>query len=115
MSKAFTSEETAPLPDVQARPPPHEPKPLDEHEAARLRAEGAARLGATVVLAHEVEHEPEEVEYRLVAPEEADPATGRLSVDSPLGRAILGKHEGEEVRFVRPKGAVEYELLAVRY
>jgi transcription elongation GreA/GreB family factor len=111
VSKAFTSEETAPLPDVQARPPPHEPKPLDEQEVERLRAEGAARLGATVVL----QEEEEKVEFRLVAPDEADPATGRLSVDSPLGRAILGKHEGDEVRFVRPKGSVEYELLAVKY
>jgi hypothetical protein len=116
VSKAFTSEETAPLPEVQARPPPHEPKPLDEQEVERLRAEGAARLGATVVLAHENDAEaPEKVEYRLVAEDEADLATGRLSVDSPLGRAILGKHEGDEVRFVRPKGAVEYELLAVKY
>jgi transcription elongation GreA/GreB family factor len=111
VSKAFTSEETVDLPEVHARPPPHEPKPLDEHEVERLRSEGAARLGATVVLTHE----EDKVEYRLVAEEEADLASGRLSVDSPLGRAILGKHQGDEVRFVRPKGAIEYELLTVKY
>jgi transcription elongation GreA/GreB family factor len=111
MSKAFTSEETELPPEVHARPPPHEPKPLDEHEVERLRSEGAARLGATVLLAHE----DDKVEYRLVAEEEADLSSGRLSVDSPLGRAILGKRQGDDVRFVRPKGAIEYELLAVRY
>jgi transcription elongation GreA/GreB family factor len=111
VSKAFTSEETVDLPEVHARPPPLEPKPLDEQEVERLRSEGAARLGATVVL----QHEKDSVEYRLVAEAEADLAAGRLSVDSPLGRAVLGKHEGDEVRFVRPKGAVEYELLAVKY
>jgi transcription elongation GreA/GreB family factor len=117
VSKAFTSEETAPLPDVQARPPPHDPKPLEENEVERLRAEGAARLGATVVLAGDQSDvgSGEVLEYRLVAEQEADLKKGRLSVDSPLGRAILGKHEGEEVRFVRPKGSVEYELLAVKY
>jgi transcription elongation GreA/GreB family factor len=111
MSKAFTSEETVDLPEVHPRPPPPEPRPLDEHEVERLRSAGAARLGAMVVL----QHEEESVEYRLVAEAEADLATGRLSVDSPLGRAILGKRQGDEVRFVRPKGAIEYELLTVRY
>jgi transcription elongation GreA/GreB family factor len=111
MSKAFTSEETELPPEVTARPPPSVPKPLDEQTRERLQAAGVARLYAFVAL----QAESERVEWQLVAPDEADPAAGRLSVDSPLGRAILGKREGDEVRFVRPRGTVEYEVVAVRY
>jgi transcription elongation GreA/GreB family factor len=117
VSKAFTSEETAPLPEVQARPPPHEPKPLDEQEVERLRAEGAARLGATVVLMgdHSDAGSGELLKYQLVAEEEADLKKGRLSVSSPVGQAILGKRTGDEVRVQRPKGAIDYELVEVLY
>ncbi|HEY2030361.1 MAG TPA: GreA/GreB family elongation factor [Myxococcales bacterium] len=111
MSKAFTSEETELPPEVVARPPPLVPKPLDEQTRERLQSEGVARLYAHVTL----EADGERVQWQLVGPDEADPAAGRLSIDSPLGRAILGKREGDDVRFVRPKGAVEYELVSVRY
>jgi transcription elongation factor GreB len=111
VSKAFTSEETELLPEVTARPPPLVPKPLDDETRQKLQAEGSARLYAHVTL----QSDAERAEWQLVAPDEADPAAGRLSIDSPLGGAILGKREGDEVRFVRPRGAVEYELLSVRY
>ena len=111
MSKAFTSEETELPPEVHARPPPAVPRPLDDQTRARLQAEGIARLYAHVVL----EADGERAEWQLVQPDEADPAAGRLSVDSPLGRAILGKREGDEVRFVRPRGAIDYELVHLRY
>jgi hypothetical protein len=110
MSKAFTSEETELPPEVAPRPPPLDPRPLDEAARAKLQKEGVARLYAHVVLAAD-----QTLTYWLVAPDEADPARGRLSIDSPLGRAILGKREGDEVRFVRPKGTVEYELVSVNY
>jgi transcription elongation GreA/GreB family factor len=111
VSKAFTSEETELPPEVTARPPPSAPKPLDEQTRERLQAAGVVRLYAFVVL----EAESERVEWQLVAPGEADPAAGRLSLESPLGRALLGKREGDAVRFVRPRGAVEYEVASVRY
>jgi transcription elongation factor GreB len=110
VSKAFTSEETELPPEVHARPPPAEPKPLDEAARAKLSGDGIVRLYAHVTLRAEGS-----VEYWLVAPDEADPSRGRLSIDSPLGRALLGKREGDEVRFVRPRGAVEYELVKVSY
>jgi transcription elongation factor GreB len=111
VSKAFTSEETELPPEVTARPPPLVPKPLDEETRAKLSAGGTARLYARVTL----QSETERAEWQLVAPDEADPAAGRLSIDSPLGRAILGKREGDEVRFVRPRGAVEYEIVSLVY
>jgi transcription elongation factor GreB len=52
---------------------------------------------------------------RLVDKEESDPARGRISVQSPLGRALLGKEEGDVVNVERPIGDIEVEILAVRY
>jgi transcription elongation factor GreB len=54
-------------------------------------------------------------EYRLVGPDEIDFGPGRISVDSPLGRAVLGKGVGSEVAVRTPEGERTYELLAVRY
>jgi transcription elongation factor GreB len=53
--------------------------------------------------------------YRLIDKEESEPSQGRISVQSPIGRALLGKVEGDVVTVVRPIGDVEYEILAVRY
>ena len=52
---------------------------------------------------------------RIVGPDESDPAQGLLSMESPLGRALLGKRVGDEVRVHRPKGELRCEVLAIRY
>ena len=52
---------------------------------------------------------------RLVDKEESDPAAGLISVQSPVGQALLGKEEGDVVTVRRPKGDLEYEILALRY
>ena len=57
----------------------------------------------------------EHVEYQLVGPDEFDVAAGRISVDSPVGRAILGKACGDEVLVQRPRGDVVLEIRRVRY
>ena len=57
----------------------------------------------------------EETSYRVVGPDEAEVKEGRLSVESPLARALLGKEEGESVRVERPRGAIEYTLTQVTY
>ena len=55
-------------------------------------------------------------ELRIVGPDEFDPALGLLSMESPLGRALLGKREGDEVAVARPKGGeLRCEVLAIRY
>lgn len=69
-------------------------------------------FGAWVTLEDE---EGEETAYRIVGPDEADVKAGRLSVESPLARALLGKEEGESVRVERPRGAIEYTLTSVSY
>ena len=55
------------------------------------------------------------VEYRLVGPDEFDVAAGRLSIASPLGRALLRKQLGDEFVFRRPRGETTYAVIAVRY
>jgi len=64
----------------------------------------------------EIEQEGgERRELRLVGADESDPALGLLSVESPLGRALLGKREGEEVVVRRPRGETRCEVIAIRY
>ena len=53
--------------------------------------------------------------FRLVGPDEADAARGLISVDAPLGRALLGRAEGDEVRVERPAGTVELTLVEVSW
>jgi len=73
---------------------------------------GRAYFGAWVT----VEHEDGTVRrYRPVGPDEFDVEAGLLSVDAPLGRALLGKRKGEVVRFLRPAGAVEVTLVRVSW
>ena len=55
------------------------------------------------------------VRYRIVGPDEFDPAKGWISIDSPLARALLKKTAGDEVRVILPKGEMEYCVVAVRY
>ena len=108
MSKAFTKEDDV-TPEVvvpaRVKTPPPETAPIEQ-----LRGEGKARLGAHVKVS---DGEGHEAEYRLVTPDEADPTHGAVSVESPLGRALLGKSAGDDVTVERPRGAVEYTVEAV--
>ena len=72
---------------------------------------GRAYFGAWVT----IEAEGGETQtWRLVGPDEFDVAGGQLSVDSPLGRALLGKEVGDEVVVERPRGAAHYTLVQIR-
>jgi len=55
----------------------------------------------------------EDVEYQLVGPEESDIEQGRISVTSPLGKAIIGKKPGEEIVLNAPGGKRVYELVEI--
>jgi len=52
-------------------------------------------------------------EFLIVGPEEADPMANKISHESPIGRALLGKKKGEEVNVFTPKGAVYYKILDI--
>jgi transcription elongation factor GreB len=70
------------------------------------------RFGAVVRLEDE---SGEQRTYRLVDKEESDPKRGRISVQSPIGRALLGKEEGDLVHVILPRGTEDYEIMAIRY
>lgn len=53
------------------------------------------------------------VKYELVMPEDTDPDKGWISTASPIGRAIVGKEEGDEITVTTPKGVREFEIVAV--
>jgi transcription elongation factor GreB len=61
------------------------------------------------------EESGESAEYRLVGPDESDPAQGLLSIESPLGRALMGRGEGDEVTVRRPRGEAVIVIAAIRY
>src|SRR5687767_11362242 len=70
------------------------------------------RFGATV----EVEDEDgNRRKYLLVGPDESDPALGKLSFQSPMGRSLLKRKVGDVVVVKRPAGEIEVEILSVRY
>ena len=71
-----------------------------------------AVFGRTVVL-YNLQTD-EEVSYQLIGPYESDPENGKISVTSPLGQALLGKEEGDEVKAKTPGGINEYEILEIR-
>lgn len=53
-------------------------------------------------------------EYQLVGPAEADPANGRISHESPVGRALLGKARGDTVIVHTPRGEVEMKITTIK-
>ena len=55
----------------------------------------------------------EELDYEVVGSQEADPMNGRISEDSPFGRALLGKSVGEDVVVEAPAGALHYMVLSI--
>ncbi len=57
----------------------------------------------------------ETVTYRIVGDDEADIKAGKLSVSSPIARALVGKEEGDVVTVQTPSGRVEYEIVEVRH
>jgi len=70
------------------------------------------RFGAVVVVEDE---DGERRTYRLVDKEESEPKAGRISVQSPVGRALMGKEAGDAVVVRRPSGPMELEIVEVRY
>jgi transcription elongation factor GreA len=71
------------------------------------------KFGATVTLADE--ETDEEQTFRIVGEDEADIKDGRLSVTSPLARALIGKGKGDSVEVSTPRGAKSYEVVTVAF
>src|SRR5437868_3089762 len=71
------------------------------------------KFGATVTLADE--ETDEEQTFRIVGEDEADIKDGRLSVTSPLARALIGKGKGDNVEVATPRGNKSYEIVTVAF
>jgi len=82
-------------------------------DPALLDAEGRVVFGATVELddiqAHQV------ITYQIVGDDEADLKQGKISISSPIARALIGKFGGDVVEVNAPGGTREYEILDVKY
>ena len=70
-------------------------------------------FGATVTLYDE--DDDNTVTYQIVGDDEADIKENRISVSSPIARALIGKNEGDMVQFRAPKGLVSFEIEEVQY
>lgn len=53
--------------------------------------------------------------YTLLGPDEAEPTQGSISVLSPVGRALIGKMEGDEITVEAPRGKIQYEILSIEF
>ncbi len=82
---------------------------LQNAEIIAAGKKGEVSLGSTV----ELKTGSKTVKYTVVGPVEADPLEGKISNESPIGEALMGKKVGETVTIKTPKGETEYEVVAV--
>jgi transcription elongation factor GreA len=78
-----------------------------------IKANGKVVFGATVDLIN-VETD-EKVTYQIVGDDEADIKDGKISISSPIARALIGKEEGDVASVIAPGGVKEYEIVAAKY
>lgn len=82
-------------------------------DVSSLAQNGKVVFGVTVVLADE--DSGEEIRYQIVGEDEADIKAQRISINSPIARALIGKEEGDVVLVRTPGGDKEYEVVEVLY
>ncbi len=82
-------------------------------DVSQIKPTGRVMFGTTVTLLN-LETD-KRVVYQIVGEDEADVRAGRISVGSPISRAIMGKEIGEEVVVKAPAGDIEYEIEAVEH
>jgi transcription elongation factor GreA len=78
-----------------------------------VKADGKVVFGATLELLEE--SSGQKVTYQIVGDYEADLAQGKISISSPIARALIGKEPGDVVQVQVPGGVREYEILDIRY
>ena len=69
-------------------------------------------FGTTIIVADENNNE---IAFKIVGEDEADLKKGKISVTSPISRALVGKSEGDEVTIKTPSGNIIYEIVEVKY
>ena len=102
--QSFVEGRLAELDDIISR--------ADVIDPSKLKG-STVRFGATVRVADE--DTDERITYQIVGSHESDIASGRLSVTSPLARALIGKSRGDSVEVTAPGGSKYYEIVKVNY
>ncbi|MBU2707976.1 transcription elongation factor GreA [Zooshikella marina] len=82
-------------------------------DVTKITKTGKVIFGVTVELLNL--NTDEEVEYQIVGDDEADIKQGKISVNSPIARALIGKEEGDVALVRTPNGEVEYEIEEVKH
>jgi len=82
-------------------------------DVSKVHANGKIVFGATVEVLN-LESD-ETVTYQIVGDEEADLNHHKISVNSPIARAMIGKEEGDEVIVKAPSGDIDYEIVSINY
>jgi transcription elongation factor GreA len=82
-------------------------------DVTQLAPSGRVVFGATVSIADE--DDGSTVTYQIVGEDEADIRAGRISITSPIARALIGKSEGDVVEVAAPGKTRSYEITAVKY
>ncbi len=82
-------------------------------DVTKVDAKGKVIFGATVDLLNI--NTENELTYKIVGHEEADVAINKISINSPVARAMIGKEEGDEITVLAPSGNIEYEILEIKY
>ena len=82
-------------------------------DPGQIHADGRCVFGATVELEEVGSGEP--VTYQIVGDDEADIKSGKISISSPIARALIGKYSGDVAEVKAPGGIKEYEILDVKY
>ncbi|HET7175196.1 MAG TPA: transcription elongation factor GreA [Gammaproteobacteria bacterium] len=82
-------------------------------DVTKVNGGGKVIFGSTVLLADE--DSGNEVTYQIVGEDEADIKAGRISVNSPIARGLIGKLEGDVVTIRTPAGEKQFEIVSVKY
>ena len=82
-------------------------------DVSKLSGSTTIKFGATVTLVDE--DTDEEMKYQIVGDVEADVKQGKISISSPIARALIGKSKSDTVEVATPGGARSYEILSVKY
>ena len=81
-------------------------------DISRMPVSDKVIFGTTVVVADESN---KKITYKIVGEDEADLKKGKISVTSPISRALVGKNEGDDVTIKTPSGNIQYEIIEVKY
>lgn len=82
-------------------------------DVTKLDAQGKVVFGATVTI-EDLEAE-KQTTYQIVGEDEANIKEGRISISSPIARALIGREEGDVATVKAPAGNVEYEIISIEY